>query len=49
MGPHHLKEGESYAVKPDSFYKESCIWSSDAENFWDEDYCFAEMNLTDEK
>ena len=43
LGPHHLKEGESYSVGPFSFYKESCIWNSEAEKQWDDDYCFVEF------
>ena len=45
MGPHHLKEGESYCVGPSSFFAESCIWHGSAENQYDPDYCFVEMTL----
>ena len=45
MGPHHLEEGETYAASPRSFYKESCVWNKNAEDYWNEDYCFVEMSL----
>jgi len=45
MGPHHLKEGESYAVGPHSFFKENCVFNMNAEAQWDDDYCFTELSL----
>jgi hypothetical protein len=36
LGPHHLKEGESYAVGPGSFFKEPNIWGCQP---WDDRYC----------
>lgn len=45
LGPHHLKEGETYFAAPDSFYKEACVWNPKAEEAWDEDYCFVEMSV----
>ena len=45
LGPHHLKEGECYAVCPSSFFKESCLWSANAEQQWDDDYCFVETSI----
>lgn len=45
MGPHHLKEGESYNVTPSSFFKEQCIWNLNPDDDWDGDYCFTEMSL----
>lgn len=45
LGPHHLKEGESYRVAPGSFYKEACVWNRAPEAGWDDDYCFVEMSL----
>jgi hypothetical protein len=45
LGPHHLKEGESYWICPSHFYKEPCVWSSNPEADWNEDYCFVEMGL----
>lgn len=45
LGPHHLKEGESYATAPRSFFKEPCIWNFNPEEEWDEDYCFVETSL----
>ena len=44
LGPHHLKEGESYFVGPRSFFKEKCVWSANAES-WIDDYCFLEMGI----
>ena len=43
LGPHHLKEGESYVVGPGSFFKENCVWNFHAEKQWDDDYCFVKM------
>lgn len=40
LGPHHLKEGESYFVSPSSFFKEPCIWGSVPAPNWDNNYCF---------
>ena len=41
LGPHHLEEGESYLVRPNSFYKEECVWSKGYfDKQWNEDYCF---------
>jgi hypothetical protein len=45
MGPHHLEEGESYAVGPSSFFKEDCVWFTWRNGFWDDDYCFVEMSV----
>lgn len=45
LGPHHLKIGESYVVGPWSFFKEPCIWSTNPEKDWDDDYCFVEMGI----
>ena len=45
MGPHHLKEGETYVAGPHSFYKENCVWNFHAEDEWDEDYCFVEISM----
>lgn len=45
LGPHHLKEGETYAAGPNSFYKETCVWKEEGDINWDNDYCFAEMGL----
>lgn len=45
MGPHHLKEGESYAVGPNRFFKEPCIWNLNPQKDWDDDYCFVHMSL----
>lgn len=45
LGPHHLKEGESYAVGPEKFFKEPCVWNRNPEPGWDDDYCFVKMGL----
>lgn len=46
LGPHHLAEGETYMAMPVQFYKEPCIWNTDAkpEN-WSDDYCFVETGI----
>lgn len=45
LGPHHLKEGECHVVCPSSFFKESCLWNENAEQQWDNDYCFVETGV----
>jgi hypothetical protein len=42
MGPHHLEEGESYAVGPATFFKEPNIWGSGR---WNDAYCFMPFGL----
>ncbi len=42
LGPHHLKEGESYAVGPGSFFKEPNIWGAAP---WDDRYCFVRFGV----
>jgi hypothetical protein len=42
LGPHHLEEGESYAVGPGSFFKEPNIWGNRP---WNDDYCFVEFGV----
>ena len=42
LGPHHLEEGESYAVAPPCFFKEPNIWGNLP---WDDDYCFVEFGV----
>lgn len=46
LGPHHLAEGESYAVGPNSFYKEACVWTGANPPEWDDGYCFAEFGIS---
>lgn len=46
-GPFHLADGESYFVGPGSFYKEKCIWSGGTP--WNDDYCFADVGITNRK
>ena len=43
LGPHHLKVGESWGVGPGQFFKENCIWNTNAEKDWDDDYCFVKF------
>lgn len=43
LGPHHLKEGETYLTEPSSFYKESCVWNVYADKDWTDNYCFMEF------
>lgn len=49
MGPHHLQEGESYAVSPASFFKENCIWFTWKSSLWCDDYSFVETTVTAEQ
>jgi len=42
LGPHHLKEGESYGVGPSSFFKKPNIWGACP---WTDDYCFVEFGI----
>ncbi|MBE7035407.1 MAG: hypothetical protein E7402_04770 [Ruminococcaceae bacterium] len=44
LGPHHLEIGESYAVGPGAFFKESCVWASSPAR-WNAGYCFVETSL----
>lgn len=48
LGPHHLEEGESYRVRPSSFFKGRSIWlwsvNSPAEE-WNDGYCFANITI----
>lgn len=48
MGPHHLAEGESYAVGPASFFREPCVFNEHPEANWNDDYCFVETSVTTE-
>ncbi len=43
LGPHHLEEGESYAVHPGTFFKEPNVWGHSR---WNDDYCFVEFGVT---
>ncbi|MCR4719989.1 MAG: hypothetical protein K5768_10210 [Firmicutes bacterium] len=45
LGPHHLKEGESYFVGPWCFFKEKCIWADNPEKDWDDNYCFIQIAI----
>lgn len=45
LGPHHLAVGESYGVGPSSFFKEPCVWNTNPQKDWNDDYCFVEMSV----
>lgn len=48
LGPHHLEEGESYAVGPFSFYKEPGVFSrrwDGGRDFWNDGYCFVRFGI----
>ncbi|MEG1880487.1 MAG: hypothetical protein RR145_04115, partial [Oscillospiraceae bacterium] len=42
LGPHHLEEGESYAVCPCDFFCEENIWGNKP---WNDEYCFVKFGL----
>lgn len=45
MGPHHLREGESYFVSPSSFYTRGCVWNSFHDQYFDKRYSLVEVSL----
>ena len=45
MGPHHLRQGETYFVSPASFYKRGCVWNSFHDQYFDERYSLVETGL----
>ena len=46
LGPHHLEDGESYHVRPSSFFAEKTIWHrNNIPVSWNENYCFMETSL----
>jgi hypothetical protein len=45
LGPHHLKEGETYYASPARFFKEPCVWNNNPAPGWDDRYCFVETGL----
>ena len=48
LGPHHLTEGESYAVGPFSFYKEPGVFAQKwggGQVDWNNDYCLVEFGI----
>lgn len=45
LGPHHLGEGESYAVGPNCFYAYSDIWTGGKNPDWNADYAFVKGGL----
>lgn len=42
LGPHHLREGESYAVGPWCFFKEPNLWGCQP---WDDRYCLVRFGV----
>ncbi len=42
LGPHHLEDGEIYATRPTSLFKERSPWNSTP---WNDDYCFVEFGI----
>lgn len=42
LGPHHLEEGESYAVGPGSFFKEANLWGCRP---WNDRYCLVSFGV----
>lgn len=45
LGPHHLKEGETFSVAPCCFFKEPCVWNDNSALPWDDDYCFVVIGI----
>ena len=45
LGPHHLSEGECFAVAPRKFFHNSPIWSKGQNPDWVDSYCFVEFGL----
>ena len=45
MGPHHMREGESYAVRPKAFFKEPKVWRVGIPQTWDENYCLVSFGI----
>lgn len=45
LGPHHLEEGESYAVRPKSFFREPCPWNDEGAKNWNDNYCFVKFGI----
>ena len=45
LGPHHLAEGECYAVTPASFFKENTIWGHRDKEAWNDNYCFVNFGI----
>ncbi len=49
LGPHHLPEGESYAVCPIHFHKQPCVWTNMKKLPWDKDYCFVNFGFNNKE
>lgn len=47
LGPHHLDEGESYTVRPSSFFEGDTLWNRGGGKVfgWSDGYCFIETSL----
>ena len=45
LGPHHMKQGESYWVGPGHFYKTPCVWTGFLENEFKEGYCLVSTGI----
>lgn len=45
LGPHHLSEGECFAVAPPKFFHNSPLWSKGQNPDWVDSYCFVEFGL----
>ncbi len=45
LGPHHMGEGESYSVGPNSFYKHPCIWNGYGKPAFRETYCLVSTGI----
>lgn len=43
LGPHHLAQGESFAVHPGLFFKEPNIWGSSP---WNDGYCLVKFGIS---
>ena len=45
LGPHHHPDGELYAVGPNSFFDEPCIWNSYTQSPFHKAYSFVETSI----
>ncbi len=45
LGPHHLKEGESFSVGPAAFFKDKNVWNHFNPREWDDNYCVCETSV----
>ena len=49
LGPHHHPDGELYAVGPNSFFDEPCIWNSYTQSPFHKAYSFVETSILGDK